>query len=335
MVGYSPKGSQGKGAGGGFPSGGSQGKGAAGGFSSGGSRGYGTMFSSKGMRATGKARPMSDVVFANQPKIKKKPFRRRVIIGALVVALIALVVVALNSGYKSPYTWDNLQWDSNGRPAYVVDGEVQSIIGVDVSDHCKEIDWTAVAADGIEFAYIRLGWRGYSEGGLHLDEQYQANIKGAKAAGLMVGVYFFSQATTKYEASEEAQFVLENLGVEELDLPIVFDHETVSAEDGRANNLDTATITGITERFCSTLEEAGYQTIVYGNIKDMGRLDKSATENRAVWLAQYEAEHPAAQFDFSMWQYSESDHVNGISTAADMNIWFTKVLPLSKYKTSK
>ena len=310
-------------------------KASAQGYSLGKPQGYGRVIAPKKTRVSGRQRPMSDVVFAGQPTVRRKPFFKKLIVAVAIVAIVGAVLAAMNAGYKSPYTWSNLQWDGNGRPVYVVDGEVQSMLGVDVSDHCEEIDWNAVAADGMEFAFIRLGWRGYSEGAIHLDENYQTYITGAKTAGLKVGVYFFSQATTKYEASEEAQFVLSNLGVEELDLPVVFDHETVSDPDGRANNLDKATITGITERFCSTLEGAGYQTMVYGNLKDMARLDPSATKDRAVWVAQYETDHPAAQFDFSIWQYTESDHVDGISTAADIDIWFTDVLPLEKYKYLK
>lgn len=78
--------------------------------------------------------------------------------------------------------------------------------GIDVSEHQGLIDWEAVAADGIDFAVIRGGYRGYSEGGLFVDRYFHENIRGALENGIDVGVYFFSQATNVAEATEEAGF---------------------------------------------------------------------------------------------------------------------------------
>ena len=104
--------------------------------------------------------------------------------------------------YVSPYDWSKLDTSTN-HYAYVVDGKVKSSLGVDVAEYQGDIDWNAAAADGIDFAIIRLGYRGATEGDIHLDEQYYDNLAEARAAGLDVGVYFFSQATTPEEAREE------------------------------------------------------------------------------------------------------------------------------------
>ena len=99
------------------------------------------------------------------------------------------------TGYVSPYDWAGLERDGD-RLAYYEQGALHSRLGIDVSSHQGTVDWEAVAADGIDFALVRLGNRGYSEGSLHVDEQGAANLDGARAAGLDVGTYFFSQATT-------------------------------------------------------------------------------------------------------------------------------------------
>lgn len=111
---------------------------------------------------------------------------------------------------RSRYDWSNLTYEMT-RPYYYEEGILVSRIGIDVSDHQKEIDWQAVADDGIDFAIIRVGYRGYTEGQMYLDSEYAANMQGARDAGIDVGVYFFSQAVDEEEAREEASFVIENL----------------------------------------------------------------------------------------------------------------------------
>lgn len=236
--------------------------------------------------------------------------------------------------YTSPYDFANLAWDEAERPSYVINGEAQSSLGVDVSDHQGSIDWSAVAADGIKFAYVRVGYRGTTEGSLFADETYDANVSGAQAAGLQVGVYFYSQATNVEEAQEEAAFVLQQLGGRYLELPVVFDHE--DADGSRAADVDYGTLSEVAETFCSAIEAGGYETMLYGNYYDLTRynfLDVSGssgeglyalgeTPKRAIWFAEYGASEPSAGFDFAIWQYTNSGAVSGIGTAVDMNIMF-------------
>ena len=120
-----------------------------------------------------------------------------------------LVVEGLD---KNTYDPEAFTTDSQGRVQYEKDGQ-QAALGIDVSVYQGEIDWQAVAGSGIDFAMIRVGYRGYSQGTLQMDERFQANMEGALEAGLDVGVYFFSQATTVAEAEEEADFVLEAIRV--------------------------------------------------------------------------------------------------------------------------
>lgn len=221
--------------------------------------------------------------------------------------------------YQSPYDWSNLAWDGE-RATYLQDGQPASRFGIDVSVHQHGIDWPAVAADGVDFAFIRVGYRGYTEGVLHVDDYFEANLAGAREAGIDVGAYFFSQAITPEEAVEEADFVIAQLGGRPLDLPVAFDHEPISEADGRADGIDPQTLTACAEAFCARIEEAGYDAMIYGNAQVIAMCSGAITDTRPVWLAEYHALAPTAQFDFAIWQYSSTGHVAGIETDVDLNI---------------
>lgn len=225
--------------------------------------------------------------------------------------------------YISPYTWENLVFDE-GRCYYYKDEVLVSRIGIDVSSHQKNIDWQAVKDDGIEFAFIRLGNRGATEGELYLDEQFTANLEGARQVGMPIGVYFFSQAVDEAEALEEAEFVLAHLEGIELEYPVVFDHEpvTISGTAGRANSITREQLTANAEVFCERIQSAGYRTMLYGNKKDIAKYKPETVESNEIWFAEYDVGIPTGQFDFVMWQYSNTGQVAGIETYVDMNIYF-------------
>lgn len=229
--------------------------------------------------------------------------------------------------YVSPYDWNALErtGDQGDRLVYREDGTVRSQVGVDVSSYQGAIDWNAVAADGINFAFVRVGSRGYTEGALYADERYAENIDGATSAGLNVGAYFFSQAVSVEEAREEADFVLKLLAGRHLAMPVVFDHEPVSNTAGRANNLDRETLTAIAQAFCERLEQGGYSTMIYGNKGDMARYDRTQLGNRQIWFAEYDATKPSAPFDFAIWQYTNAGTVAGIATAVDLNLLLPEI----------
>lgn len=227
----------------------------------------------------------------------------------------------LKPAYVSPYDWSNLEF-VEGRFHYYKEGKLNSRTGIDVSEHQESINWVAVAEDGIEFAYVRLGSRGYTEGQIYLDEHYYTNIAEARNAGLKVGVYFFSQAINEAEAREEAEFVLSHLEGIELDYPVVYDHEPLSEHNGRANHLSGSELTKNAQAFCTTIEDTGKSTMIYGNGGDIGRLDSEVVESHDIWFAEYNALTPSGQFDFILWQYTNKGEVDGIDTPVDMNIHF-------------
>lgn len=194
--------------------------------------------------------------------------------------------------------------------------------GIDVSAHQGEIDWAAVAGDGVEFAFLRIGYRGYSAGALNLDGQFEANYAGAREQGIDVGVYFFSQAISEEEAREEARQVLSWLEGKEIQCPIVYDWEHIEEDTARTDSVDGETVTACARAFCEEIREAGYDPMIYCNGM-LGYLsyDLTQLEDYPLWYAEYE-DYPSYAYEVAIWQYTESGTVAGIQGKADRNIWF-------------
>jgi len=213
----------------------------------------------------------------------------------------------------------------DGSRMYYNDPAYTTAIGIDVSSHQKEIDWEKVAASGVEFVMIRVGYRGYgAEGTLNLDPYFQQNILGASQAGLKIGVYFFSQAITAIEAAEEAQFVLNALGGFPLTYPVVYDWETVSADGARTKGLDNTILTDCAITFCESVALAGYEPMIYYNLPvgyNHYQLDRLTAYDK--WFAQYTSKNqPDMYYDYRIWQYTDSGSVPGIEGKVDMNLAF-------------
>ncbi|MCM1568393.1 MAG: glycoside hydrolase family 25 protein [Roseburia sp.] len=220
------------------------------------------------------------------------------------------------------YIEENLRLLENGELEYVEKEEVVSHKGIDVSKFQGRIDWDKVAADGVEFAIIRVGYRGYGENGtLAEDETFEANIKGALAAGIRTGVYFYSQALNEEELMEEAQLVLEKIAPYEITGPVVYDVEK-TAGDGRMNSLSVEERTRLTKLFCETMKEAGYRPMIYHNMEmALLMLDLTQLKEYDKWFAYYNPElyYP---YEYTMWQYTDKGTVNGIEGEVDLNISF-------------
>ncbi len=208
----------------------------------------------------------------------------------------------------------------NGKVSYTGDG-YDTTLGVDVSYHQGEINWTKVKEAGYTFAYIRLGYRGYSKSGtLNVDTRYRENIVGAKAAGLQVGVYFFSQAISDAEAIEEANFVLENVKGYRLDLPIVFDPESIPDANARTDGVSGRVFTSNAMAFFQTIEKAGYSGMLYSNARwEALMFDMGLLKNYPIWYADY-GKTPRTPYAFNIWQYTESGKVPGIKGRTDINV---------------
>ena len=210
--------------------------------------------------------------------------------------------------------------ERNGFKIYSSDGII-GVPGIDVSAYQPDIDLAEVKASGIEFAMIRVGYRGYGYGRLDLDDCFLKHMQGALDAGLDVGVYFFSQALTPEEAVEEAEYVLTWIEGYDITCPVVFDWEEVDAP-ARTDDMNMVMLTSCAEAFCKTVEEAGYEAAVYFNqAYGYQQFNLVSLREYQFWLAEY-ADVPTFAYDFQMWQYTNEGTVPGINGPVDLNIYF-------------
>lgn len=198
---------------------------------------------------------------------------------------------------------------------------ITSQVGIDVSAHQQEIDWQRVADSGVQFVILRVGYRGYTEGTIQEDAYFTQNLEGAIDAGLDVGVYFFSQAIDEQEAREEARFVLDKISGYLLAFPVFFDWEKIGSE-ARSDTMDLASLTIVTDTFCTEIRKAGYQAGLYFN-QQLGyeELHLPSLQTYTFWLAEYN-DTPSFAYHFDLWQYSASGTVDGIEGDVDLNLAF-------------
>lgn len=202
------------------------------------------------------------------------------------------------------------------------------VVGIDVSMHNKTIDFNKVKADGIDFVYVRVGYTGYTKKKLSLnyDPYYQENITNALAAGLQVGVYWYSQALNEEEALQEANMLLNVIGSYNITLPVVYDYEFAGVgDDGRLDsaNLSKAQMTANSLAFLNRVSQMGYTPCLYANYSFLkNRVNASQISSIAkIWLAHYNTstDYPG---NYEYWQYTSDGRVNGISGRVDMNVWY-------------
>lgn len=224
---------------------------------------------------------------------------------------------------KCKYDYSKLTDVDGIKSYYDKENGISSKLGIDISEFQGEVDWQQVRDFGIEFVMIRLGYRVYGEDGeLVLDAGFEQSVQGALDAGLEVGVYFFSQAISDIEAKEEAEFVLDQIELYDIDGPVVFDTEEIKDDDARTNANTIEQYTNNCVTFCETVKEAGYEPMIYANMKWMAfSLDLEKLTDYSFWYADYH-EEPQCPYDFDIWQYTETGVIPGIESNVDINIRF-------------
>lgn len=230
---------------------------------------------------------------------------------------------------KHLYDWDYLSAD--GQYKYYKAPGFTSRLGIDVSKFQGEIDWEKVSAQGISYAFIRVGNRGYGqEGTLNTDDRYLENIEGAKAAGIDVGVYFYSQAVSEKEAVEEADYLLSLIEGISLECPVVYDAEYVTEDEARTDSVTKEQFTQNALAFCKRIEGTGYKPIIYATMKwEAYALQMSEVSQYVKWYADYE-ELPQTPYDFTYWQYTNEAEIEGIDGPVDLNL---ELIPLAQRQT--
>lgn len=217
---------------------------------------------------------------------------------------------------ENPYGPEDFSY--KGRYLYCTAGE--SVLGIDVSYWQGEINWTLVKAAGVDFAMIRMAWRGNTEGGIEPDSLAAENYRGAKDAGVKTGAYFFSQAITPEEAVEEAEYLLEMIKDWKFEMPIVFDWEQSGGP--RTVDMNPRTLTDCAKAFCQTIEDAGYDAMVYFNMNQAYyEMYLEELSQYGFWLALYESDM-VFPYKVDMWQYTSTGSVPGINGNVDLNLYF-------------
>ena len=204
-------------------------------------------------------------------------------------------------------------------------------MGIDVSQYNKDINWANVKNSGIDFAMIRVGFRGWGQAGnFKEDANFKTNIQNAKAAGLKVGVYFVTQAKNDQESIQEANWVLDKIRNYHLDYPVALDIESSTAPNntGRADNLDKNTRGRLAKIFCQTIQNSGYVPMIYLNVDwAKNRVDMSQLTEYDTWIANYKHDltlKPSYSGKYTIWQYTDIGRINGINTKVDVNISYKR-----------
>ena len=288
-------------------------------------------------------------------RVKKKPLGKNPIfwVGILAVAVVLTLVILISSLFnpdkftvrapnpttaptsmekpetlptvetttppeENPYGPVDFMLDEQTQEMTFLSGE--GIKGIDVSSWQGNIDWQQVKDSGVEFVIIRVGGRGTTEGNIYPDEMCQTYYEGAKAAGLKVGAYFFSQSVTEEEAVEEAEYVLDVVKDWDLEMPIVYDWEYIG-DGARTDNMVAGLLTEMAKTYCDTVKNAGYDPMIYfGRSQSADLLILPELEEYGFWLAMY---NPIMDYPYKIdiWQYTETGSVPGISGNVDLNLW--------------
>lgn len=224
---------------------------------------------------------------------------------------------------KNTYDLTKLE-DKAGLKRYMENGKKISYVGADISKQNGDVNFNSMKAAGVDYVMIRLGSRGYSTGQISLDENFKKNIEGAVAAGLDVGVYFYSQAVSQEEAVQEVNFVVQNLEPYRANVryPVAFDMEFAANDSARIDGLSKEDKTSISLSFLEGVKAAGYVPMIYGDKEWLVKeIDLAKLQSYDVWLAQ-EEDLPDYPYQYTMWQYSTEGVLNGITGDANLNICF-------------
>lgn len=262
--------------------------------------------------------------------MKKLLKNKVVMIAAAVVVIIVVLIIAISCSAKGKKVKEidtenealelsDENWATKGgRKKYDAKG-YESLTGIDVSEHVGDIDWARVKDDGIDFAILRVGYRGYETGGFVFDNKLRTYLDGCNKENIPVGVYFVSQAINPEEAVEEVEKVLLEIKGFEISMPIYIDLEN-AGDTARTKNLTVEQYTEIVDAFCTRVEEEGYRAGIYSNENWIrAHLEWDELSKWDLWFAKY-TDVPATDLPFTMWQYSESAMIDGASGACDLNV---------------
>lgn len=212
--------------------------------------------------------------------------------------------------------------DSNNQITYSENGKVVSHKVIDVSKYQTAIDFAKVKNAGVEYAMVRCGYRSYGSGILTEDTSFNNYAAEALKNNIKIGAYFFSQAINVEEAKEEAEYVLNMIKSYQISGPVAIDVEEIFDDTYRQMHLSASQLTDVIITFCDRIKEAGYTPMIYSNLSSfIGNIELDRLENYEKWLAYY-SDEPYFPYEMSMWQYTDSGSIDGITGNVDLNISF-------------
>ena len=244
-------------------------------------------------------------------KAKKRLFSVTAVLLAVLVALTALLPTAgaaQAATMKSKYTGKS--YTHNARF-----NKLEVLNGVDISAWQEKVNWKKIKNDGIDFAILRAG---YGKNASQEDAYFATNFKNATAAGLPVGIYWYSYAKSVADVEKEARLCLQVLGSRTLDLPVFYD-----LEESSQLNKGKAFCTQLVEHFCSIIAAAGHTPGLYMSRSPL--LDYIEQESRgryALWVAEYGSKTCKYDGDYLMWQYADNGKVAGVNGNTDMDFLY-------------
>lgn len=224
---------------------------------------------------------------------------------------------------KSDYDYTNL-YNQSGKMKYYEDNKCTSFFGVDISKDQDYVDFNKLKKAGVDFVMLRAGQRGYQSGQISEDDYFKDNLKRANDAGLLIGIYFYSQAVTKDEALEEVNKIVEWTNGYSIDYPVVYVNQAGNKDSKRVDALSKNDRTMVARYFLNACKDSGFIPVLSGNkkflIKDID-LSKIMGDYD-VWLLQPDIDLPDYPYKFTMWQYSTNGTIDGISGYVSFDISF-------------
>lgn len=256
---------------------------------------------------------------STKKRTNKKSKNKNII--ALIIGIVLLIIVIVIAAFGV----------HNMRSEHYFNSKEEYVDGVDVSEHNGKIKWGKMAKE-VDFAIIRVGYRGYANGELYKDKKAEYNLKHANEEGVKVGAYVYTQAITEEEAEKEAKLALEVIKGYDVDLPIFIDYEYGADAKGKLTgrlydaDLRGKDATAIINAFCKVIKKAGYtpgvysSSSVYADIFDVQKIDRKAV----IWVADYN-DHVTYNGEYDIWQYTNKGKIKGNgSKYIDKNHWYIK-----------
>ena len=222
---------------------------------------------------------------------------------------------------KTEFNTAGFKLEDNGLMSYSDDKTATTYTGIDLSRYNSDIDFAKAKASGIDYAMIRCGYRAYGSGLLVKDTSFETYITNALKNNVDVGVYFYTQAVNKEEAVEEANYVLELIRPYNVTYPVAIDIEAIENDSFRQEKLSASELTDVVIAFCDTIKAAGYTPLIYSNLLYfMDNVELDRLEEYDKWFAGYQTAAPYYPYKYTMWQYTSTGTVPGVSGNVDINI---------------